>query len=115
VIHTELRDRFGDCIGVVDKFINLIMIGGSQGMILHSMNTNTPIVVLSEDGKRSPEILQKEIEISRMDIRTFHDGSGTVEFLQKKTTSILIADFNLPDIDGLDVIQQLQNSHIEFR
>jgi DNA-binding response OmpR family regulator len=78
------------------------------------MNTNTPVVVLSEDGKRLLEILQKEIEISRMNIRTFHDGSGTVEFLQKKTASILIVDFNLPDIDGFDVIKQLQNSHIEF-
>ncbi|MDR2603696.1 MAG: response regulator transcription factor [Puniceicoccales bacterium] len=78
------------------------------------MNTNTPLVVLSEDDKKLAEILQKQIEISGMDVRTFHDGSGTVEFLQREAASILLLDINLPDIDGFDVIKQLQDSHVEI-
>ncbi|MDR1173217.1 MAG: response regulator transcription factor [Puniceicoccales bacterium] len=78
------------------------------------MNTNTPLVVLSEDDKKLAEILQKQIEFSGMDVRTFHDGSGTVEFLQKEVASILLLDINLPDIDGFDVIKQLQSSRVEI-
>jgi DNA-binding response OmpR family regulator len=45
------------------------------------MNTNTPLVVLSEDDEELARILQKQMENSGMDVRTFHNGSGIVEFL----------------------------------
>jgi two-component system alkaline phosphatase synthesis response regulator PhoP len=78
------------------------------------MNTNTPLVVLSEDDEELARILQKQIEISGMDVRTFHNGSGTVEFLQREAASVLLLDIKLPDIDGFDVIKKLQNSHVEI-
>jgi DNA-binding response OmpR family regulator len=49
-----------------------------------------------------------------MDVRTFHDGSGINEFLQKEAISVLLLEINLPDRDGLDVIKQLHNSHREI-
>jgi len=49
-----------------------------------------------------------------MDVRTFHDGLGTIKFLQKEAASALLLDINLPDIDGFDVIKQLQSNHIEI-
>ncbi|MDR2737615.1 MAG: response regulator transcription factor [Puniceicoccales bacterium] len=77
------------------------------------MNKNTPLVVLSEDDVKLAEILRKQIEMSGMDVQTFYDGAGTVKFLQREAASVLLLDINLPDIDGFDVIKQLQNSHIE--
>jgi two-component system alkaline phosphatase synthesis response regulator PhoP len=77
------------------------------------MHKNTPLVVLSEDDVKLAEILRKQIEMSGMDVQTFYDGSGTVKFLQKEAASVLLLDINLPDINGFDVIRQLQNNHIE--
>jgi DNA-binding response OmpR family regulator len=77
------------------------------------MHRNNPLVVLSEDDVKLAEILRKQIELSGMDVQTFHDGSRTVNFLQREAASILLLDINLPDIDGFDVIKQLQSSHIE--
>jgi DNA-binding response OmpR family regulator len=77
------------------------------------MNKNTPLIVLSEDDVKLAEILRKQIEMSGMDVQTFYDGAGTVKFLQREAASVLLLDINLPDIDGFDVIKQLQNSRIE--
>jgi two-component system alkaline phosphatase synthesis response regulator PhoP len=77
------------------------------------MHRNTPLVVLSEDDVRLADILQKQIEMSGMEVQTFYDGAETVKFLQREAASVLLLDINLPDIDGFDVIKQLQNSHID--
>jgi two-component system alkaline phosphatase synthesis response regulator PhoP len=77
------------------------------------MHKTNPLVVLSEDDVKLAEILRKQIEMSGMDVRTFYGGSDTIKFLQQEPASVLLLDINLPDIDGFDVIKQLQNSHIE--
>ena len=77
------------------------------------MHRNTPLVVLSEDDVRLADILQKQIEMSGMEVQTFYDGAGTIKFLQREAASVLLLDINLPDIDGFDVIKHLQNSRID--
>ncbi|MDR1401529.1 MAG: response regulator transcription factor [Puniceicoccales bacterium] len=77
------------------------------------MHRNTPVVVLAEDDVRLADILQKQIEMSGMEVQTFYDGAGTIRFLQKEAASVLLLDINLPDIDGFDVIKQLQSNHVD--
>jgi two-component system alkaline phosphatase synthesis response regulator PhoP len=81
--------------------------------LVHMMHRNTPLVVLAEDDVKLADILQKQIEMSGMEVQTFHEGAETIRFLQKEAASILLLDINLPDVDGFDVIKQLQNNRVD--
>ncbi len=78
------------------------------------MNTVTPHVLIIDD---EPDILELlEITLNRMDIRTFcadsvHSGK---QALSRQTFDLCLTDMKLPDGNGLELLDYIQNSPIPF-
>lgn len=86
----------------------------TKSAVFVKMHNNIPLVVLAEDDVRLAEILQKQLKLSNMDVRVFDKGADVVQFLKTEPANILLLDISLPDIDGFEVLQQLQESRIEI-
>ena len=78
------------------------------------MQKNNPLVLLCEDDVRLSEVLQRQIEAADMNVQAFYNGSSLLKFLQNESASILVLDINLPDMDGFDILKQLQAMRIEI-
>ncbi len=45
------------------------------------------------------------------DVRSFEDGTSGIKALETDPSDLVITDFRLPDIDGLQVLDQIQSRH----
>lgn len=68
-----------------------------------------PLILLAEDDVQLTDVLEKQINLSGMNVRTFHNGTEVVKFLKRDCASIMLLDVNLPDIDGFNVMNQLHS------
>ncbi len=73
-----------------------------------------PLILLAEDDVRLTEVLEKQINLSGMNVRTFHNGADVIKFLKRDYASIILLDINLPDIDGFNVMSQLHGLGISI-
>ncbi|AGA77393.1 response regulator transcription factor [Echinicola vietnamensis] len=74
-------------------------------------------VVLADDHKMFAKgianLLEKEEDIQVMGV--FTNGKELVEFLKKEQVDLVLTDMNMPGMDGLAVIQQINKEKIKAR
>ncbi len=73
-----------------------------------------PLILLAEDDVQLTDVLEKQIHLSGMNVRTFHSGTEVIKFLKRDCASIMLLDVNLPDIDGFNVMNQLHGIGVEI-
>jgi two-component system nitrogen regulation response regulator GlnG len=72
---------------------------------------NSPLEVwVLDDDEAIRWVLQKALEGSGMQCRGFGDGGEFREALQEATPDVLVTDVRMPDIDGLELLRQLQDT-----
>jgi len=69
-------------------------------------------IVLAEDDDVLKEIITDFLKYEGYFVESFADGKKTYEYLQKEKFDILILDINLPNIDGLSILEKLHKQKI---
>lgn len=64
-------------------------------------------VLVVDDDPALREILQETLLRESYNVSTAEDGAGAVQAVKETVVHIVITDFQLPDIDGLEVIDRL--------
>ncbi|MBK9305765.1 MAG: sigma-54-dependent Fis family transcriptional regulator [Nitrospira sp.] len=64
-------------------------------------------VLVVDDDPALREILQETLMRESYSVSTAEDGAGAVQAVKETVVHIVITDFQLPDIDGLEVIDRL--------
>ncbi|MBX3318662.1 MAG: sigma-54-dependent Fis family transcriptional regulator [Nitrospira sp.] len=64
-------------------------------------------VLVVDDDPALREILQETLVRESYSVSTAEDGAGAVQAVKETVVHIVITDFQLPDIDGLEVIDRL--------
>lgn len=72
-------------------------------------------IVICEDhpiyAKGMEDFLQNYFKV----IGNFNSGNDTISFLKKNECDLLVLDLNLPDMNGLDIIKQVQLEKIKVK
>lgn len=72
-------------------------------------------VILADDNREFAELLkehltnQEDIEV----IGVAHHGGEVVDLLQRSTPDVLVLDIIMPHLDGLGVLEKIQQLHLE--
>lgn len=64
-------------------------------------------VLVVDDDPALREILQETLMRESYSVSTVEDGAGAIQAVKETVVHIVITDFQLPDIDGLEVIDRL--------
>src|SRR6202035_3657297 len=66
-------------------------------------------VLIIEDEKRIQDFLSRGLESAGYVVDTAGDGNTGVEMVHATEYDLIILDLNLPDMDGLQVLQKIRN------
>ena len=79
------------------------------------MKETTVRILIADDNRRFCETLRQNLDaVSWFDvIGTAHDGVETVRMVLNEKPDLLLLDIIMPHLDGLGVLEQLQNSKLE--
>src|SRR5260370_39759405 len=66
-------------------------------------------VLIIEDEKRIQDFLSRGLESAGYAVDAAMDGNTGVEMVHATEYDLIILDLNLPDIDGLQVLQKIRN------
>ena len=72
------------------------------------------ILVVDCDSSGSVNLIEKLLSSSGYEILTAEDGRGALEIARSQELSLLLLDFQLPDISGLDILRWLSEYHIRI-
>ncbi len=59
-------------------------------------------------------VMEKTLSSANIQCETFVNAASVLQALQKETPDVLISDIRMPDIDGLELLKQVHNSHPEL-
>ncbi len=71
-------------------------------------------ILLLEDDKLLNDAITKFLMIEGHDIKTYRDGQSALEAFQEMTFDLLILDINVPNINGLKLLEKLHNEKIQI-
>jgi len=73
-------------------------------------------ILVADDMSISRQILQQMLEqIGILHVRTARDGNEAFAALEHAPSEVVIADLNMPGLDGLDLLHKLRNDRRFFR
>lgn len=68
-------------------------------------------ILIIEDTKTMAELYAKYLTLDGREADLADTGKGGLALISKNSYSAIILDLNLPDMDGLDILKYLQNTH----
>lgn len=75
-------------------------------------NKDKPLILIAEDDVQLVSVLQKQLEMAGMSVQAFYNGQDTINYLKRDFANILLLDVGLPDMDGFEVLDNLQKNSI---
>jgi two-component system chemotaxis response regulator CheY len=69
-------------------------------------------VMVVDDSLPMRLIIKKIIRASGYRVSRFYDasdGKGALEILRKESLDLVVTDYNMPDMDGLELLKQMKN------
>ncbi|MCU1765526.1 transporter substrate-binding domain-containing protein [Pseudomonas protegens] len=73
---------------------------------------NGKLVLVAEDHPVSRELIQQQIELLGFVCDTVADGKEAMDAIDKKEYGLIIADYHMPYIDGLELSRKLRQAEI---
>lgn len=67
-----------------------------------------PSVVLVEDDPAVTRAIEFSFGLEGLDVRSYADGAGALAAEPPRRAGCLVLDYQLPDMDGLDLLQRLR-------
>ncbi len=71
-------------------------------------------ILLLEDDKLLNDAITKFLTIEGHDIKTYRDGQSALDAFQEMTFDLLILDINVPNINGLKLLEKLHKEKIQI-
>lgn len=71
-------------------------------------------VLIVDDSSTMRKIIQKNIKAANLIVNEFieaSDGKNAIEILQGKTVDMIICDWNMPNMTGIEFVRAVQNSN----
>lgn len=75
-------------------------------------NKNKPLILIAEDDAQLVTVLQKQLEMAGMSVQAFYNGQDTINYLKRDFANVVLLDVGLPDMDGFEVLDNLQKNNI---
>ncbi len=69
-------------------------------------------ILIVEDEKRIQDFLSRGLESAGYAVDVAGDGNGAVEMVHATEYDLIILDLNLPDMDGLQVLEKIRNRKV---
>ncbi|MCD6264525.1 MAG: response regulator [Deltaproteobacteria bacterium] len=69
-------------------------------------------ILVAEDNVVSQNILEKILEKSGHEVMTAENGLKAWELLQRNSVRMVITDWMMPEMDGLELCQKLRSSDL---
>lgn len=63
-------------------------------------------VLIAEDDRTSLRVLQRQVSSLGYDVRCAADGAEAWELLQEESAHILLTDWSMPEVDGLELVDR---------
>src|ERR671939_419948 len=70
----------------------------------------TAAVLLVEDERELARIIARELEAAGFEVRQAHDGETALSSLASQPPDLVVLDWMLPGIDGLEVLRRLRQT-----
>ncbi|GLQ35596.1 response regulator [Amylibacter marinus] len=67
-------------------------------------------VAIIEDEPFIVEALTFLLERAGLTVRSFANGAGSIEFIQQVTPDLVILDIMLPNISGMEILENIRNN-----
>jgi len=74
---------------------------------------NKPIWIIDDD-RSIRWVLEKALGKAGMDVSSFADGTSILNKLETETPKVIISDVRMPGIDGIELLQQINQKHPEI-
>jgi two-component system NtrC family response regulator len=68
-------------------------------------------ILLIDDDKNLCKVLRYQLEKHRHTVNTAHTGESGLRLFKKKEFDLVLSDIQLPDISGIDVLQQIRSKN----
>ncbi|MDH1262522.1 HDOD domain-containing protein [Pseudomonas sp. GD03944] len=77
-----------------------------------STSSQSPVVLIADEDPWTRDLLQQLVRTARCDarIRGVSDGSSALDQCQRERPALVIADWALPGVDGLELLRQLRRN-----
>lgn len=77
-----------------------------------SMDTERPAILLVEDDPAVVNALTFSLELEGFEVRAYADGETLLASARLPSRGCLVLDYNLPGIDGLDLLGRLRAADV---
>ncbi len=73
------------------------------------MTSQTANILIVEDDELSRELLKRRLEADHHKITSVSGGTKALSLLKSEVFDFILLDINLPDIDGVTILEQIKN------
>ncbi|UPA28485.1 MAG: response regulator transcription factor [Verrucomicrobiota bacterium] len=73
-----------------------------------------PLILVVEDDSELSDLIEKQLRVSGMDAQKFYNADDALKFLQRSFSNLMLLDLNLPDKNGLDLLEDLKKKSISI-
>lgn len=74
----------------------------------------TEAIWVVDDDQSIRWVLEKALTRAEMEVKTFESAAALLKSLKKATPAAIISDIRMPDMDGFELLAQIQSSHQEL-
>ena len=78
------------------------------------MSAQKQMILVVEDEPKMRRLLELQLSEEGFDTRTAADGEAGLEFLNKEKFDIIVTDFKLPGMNGLEFLQAAKRVNAEI-
>ncbi|MDR0351648.1 MAG: response regulator transcription factor [Puniceicoccales bacterium] len=71
-----------------------------------------PLILVVEDDAALSKTIERQLHLSGMEAQAFFNAEDALNFLQRSFSNLLLLDINLPDKDGISLMNDLQRKKI---
>lgn len=79
-----------------------------------SPDMERPVILLVEDDAAVVNALTFSLDLEGFDVRAYADGESLLASKPLPSRGCLVLDYNLPGIDGLDLLERLRAAHVDL-
>ena len=82
---------------------------------MNKENNNTIKILLADDEVEFASTLAARLELRDYVTEIVSSGEATLESISRQAPDLLLLDLKMPDMDGLEVLAKLRESHKELK